>query len=352
MSCRGVCLTLSNYTPQEHAYILTQAQTKSVRYAIVSPEVAPTTGTPHLQMYFYFKNEKSLDAIKKFLHCERVHIERQLGTHQQASDYCLYLDYPENKLRNPDACIYGDLPQQGKRQDWAAVVAALDVGTSAADIIRADPHLLPFQRAINDMANAFLEPIERSVRVVVLYGDAGTGKTRYAFAADPNLYSKPQGQWWNGYTGQATVLLDDFYGSIKYSDLLHDLDRYKHRVQVKGGFVAARWTTVFITSNKHPREWYSVGLTPALSRRITEIYYLEKDGCDTRLYQEQQDNLNLITVFNPQTQSAFKPLLLNVTNQLQTTQFTSQKTYALPTPQPSTDELGEPWVYSSEHDLS
>lgn len=42
-----------------------------------------------------------------------------------------------------------------------------------------------------------------------LWGKPGCGKTRYATAHFKLAYKKLQNKWWDGYTGQEAVLLDD-----------------------------------------------------------------------------------------------------------------------------------------------
>lgn len=91
---------------------------------------------------------------------------------------------------------------------------------TVVDVIQTQPQLLPSIRALERYKQLVIEPIEREVRVIVLVGLPGTGKSRYCWENYPNLFSKPSGNWWDGYNGEETVLLDDFYGDIEYSELL------------------------------------------------------------------------------------------------------------------------------------
>lgn len=84
--------------------------------------------------------------------------------------------------------------------------------------------------------------------------------------------------WWDGYEGQSLLILDDFTGWIPLTQLLNILDGYPMTLNVKNGRTMANWTTVVITSNLHPRDWYSKDVMAhhdhgrALKRRIDELW--------------------------------------------------------------------------------
>lgn len=266
---RAVCFTINNYTQEE--VLKVRELGKNSKYLIFGYEEAPTTGTRHLQGYVAFQNPRSADAVKADLG-GRPHLERAKGNAQQNKTYC-------SKDKNFEE--FGELPKQGERTDWAQAVEQIQSGMDIADVVVEQPQLLPGIRSLERFKNLLLKPKHRDVHVVVLYGDAGTGKSRWAYEQYPDLYSKPRGDWWDGYTGQETILLDDYYGYLPYSELLRVLDRYPYNAAVKGGFVWAQWNTVIITSNKKPEEWYSHGLTPALRRRLNICFYMKNINGET-----------------------------------------------------------------------
>jgi len=113
--------------------------------------------------------------------------------------------------------------------------------------------------------------------VSVHWGRTGTGKTKGVFddveARGETLYKLDSANtlWWDGYMGEKNLLIDDFYGWIKFGTLLNILDIYPLRLDIKGGFAYAAWTRVYITSNKIWQEWYkelSHEQHAALERRI------------------------------------------------------------------------------------
>ena len=71
------------------------------------------------------------------------------------------------------------------------------------------------------------------------------------------------------------MIIDEFYGWLRYSFLLTLLDRYPIRIEYKGGsaeFVSRR---VIITSNKAPQDWYDQDKFPfpPIERRITKLIW-------------------------------------------------------------------------------
>lgn len=137
--------------------------------------------------------------------------------------------------------------------------------------------LLGYSRFVNDY-NAFMSDVQaanepdRELTVYWLYGAAGTGKSRWAREQYPTAYRLPRtGRWFNGYSGQAELIMDDYRCQFSYSELLSILDRYPIRLETKGGMISARWTTVVITCDKHPKDLYCKLYDMQLERRITQI---------------------------------------------------------------------------------
>jgi len=269
---RSICWTLNNYKQSDVESLRFYAS--QCAYLVFGYEIAPTTLTPHLQGFVAWENPRSIDKFMTVFITKGVHVERTRGTAKQASDYCK----EDGKFEE-----FGTMPHQGSRTDWHAAITQLKNGAAITDVIEEQPHLLPCQRALREFKTMLLKPLHRDVNVIVLIGGAGTGKTRYAYDKYPDLYSKPRGEWWDGYTGQKTILLDDYYGYLPYCELLRVLDRYPYQVPVKGGYVFAQWDTIVITSNESPERWYSKGLTDALRRRLNNIFVVSSIDNETVL---------------------------------------------------------------------
>lgn len=175
-------------------------------------------------------------------------------------------------------------PPSGSRIDLEAVHAALEAGDSLRAI--SDDHFeafIKFHRGIQHWRLLHQVRREWEMEVWVLYGPTGTGKTQGAWAAAPEAFLLPPGHtsggvgWWDGYDGQADIIIDEFYGWLKYSFMLQLLDRYPLRVETKGGSVQFVSRRIFLTSNKPPTEWYDpdkFAYAP-LERRLTRIVRAE-----------------------------------------------------------------------------
>jgi hypothetical protein len=258
---RNVCFTLNNPVDADREHLKGNAVFK---YIIYGEEVGES-GTPHLQGYCELAKRTRWEALKKLF--PTAHLERREGTASEAATYC---------KKDGKFIEEGTMSNPGKRNDLVAIYAMARDGKADTDIGEAHPAAyLRYYKAIDrvkfnhDSEDNSFSPIE----VLVLWGEAGTGKTRRAHEIDPNLFSLDHsGQiWFDGYHGQETLLLDDFYGSIKYESLLRLLDGYKYALPIKGGHTWKKWKRVIITSNTPPEHWYDRGLTDALKRRIHGI---------------------------------------------------------------------------------
>lgn len=257
-----------------------------IRYLVCQKEVCPTSGRRHFQGYCELKDPKRYPAIKRLLECDWAHLEKRRGTNEQAREYCI----KSESRADPDGVPfeYGEFKvTQGFRSDIAAAVEELKSGKTIGDII--DNHadvVVKYSRGltlVQEHVQAAASRIIRSdLKVFVLTGPPGVGKTRYVYDQHglESVYTLTQSSadrvWWNGYTTQPVLLIDDFYGWIKWGEFLKVLDIYPLRLEVKGGFVYAAYKTVYITSNRSWWEWFAKSHSPdqqgALMRRIHFVH--------------------------------------------------------------------------------
>lgn len=133
--------------------------------------------------------------------------------------------------------------------------------------------------------------LRNNLKVELHCGPTGSGKTHYAFQRYPDLFNMPvksgQTLWFNGYSAQAVVLIDDFKGGFGLDNLLRLLDKYPIQVETKGGMVWFQPNLIILTSNFKEEEWYDYHRRAehlaALKRRITNRYkwsLFKTEECD------------------------------------------------------------------------
>lgn len=121
-----------------------------------------------------------------------------------------------------------------------------------------------------------------------IVGEPGVGKS-YAVRAIYNvsdLFIKSINKWWDGYSGQDAILLDDFgpeHAALSYY-LKIWADNYSFNGEIKGGMIVPYYTRVYVTSNYEPEEIWkgdeNMILVEAIKRRfrIRHIFLREEQA--------------------------------------------------------------------------
>lgn len=139
--------------------------------------------------------------------------------------------------------------------DWDNVWTAAQSGDLLA--IEADVRIR-YYRTFCAIASDFAQAIAVDRTIYVFWGVTGTGKSRRAWEeAGLQAYPKdPRSKFWCGYINQVNVVLDEFRGGIDISHMLRWTDRYPVQVEIKGSSRPLLASTIWITSNLHPMDWY------------------------------------------------------------------------------------------------
>jgi hypothetical protein len=238
-----------------------------VEYLICGQETGEK-GTPHLQGFVHFKQKLRFKQVKELLGNE-AHIEKAKGTNQQNRTYCSKSGHFQE---------WGTCGGQGKRSDLKDAAELLRGSGGNLELVATEhPDVfIRYGRGLRDYCSVMklVPPRSEKTMVYVLVGPPGCGKSKWACENTLDPFYKMRGEWWDGYQGQTDVIMDDFYGWMKYDELLRLTDRYPHKVPIKGSYVEFVAKKIVITSNKNVEDWYpNLPDTSALFRRIN-VYYV------------------------------------------------------------------------------
>lgn len=240
------------------------------RYMIAGEEKCPTSGKIHWQCYMEFKEKVSMKHIKDMFQDKTIHLEPRRGEREQARDYCK----KDGKYTETGIWATG----QGFRTDLVSVGRSIMNGEIRIEQVMAEePELYcKYRNGLKDIqgeADRTLSKEFREVNVKVISGPTGCGKTRDAMERAQYKIEGDNLKWWNGYTGEECICIDEYDNDIKITKLLNLLDGYQLRLEVKGGHTYARWTEVIITTNLRKEQLHAQAKPAhreALFRRITE----------------------------------------------------------------------------------
>lgn len=266
------CFTLNN--PETHDVDCTSLFNSDVswlppyKYLVIGIEVG-TEGTQHLQGYVAFQENLRFNNIKNFSpQCAVAHWEQKskYSTYAQAADYCKKGDQWHE---------WGTLPVSGSvatAKRWEDALAAAKDGRFIE--IPAQIQIQCYRTLKSIRQDALLEnpALEGDLVNFWYHGPPGTGKSLYARQKYPSHFLKALNHWWDGYTGEEIVLLDEWEltsGKFLGHHLKLWADRYPFRPEVKGSFLPPqRPKTIIITSNYSIDDCFGPGVDPELNRAI------------------------------------------------------------------------------------
>lgn len=245
---RGWIFTLNNYTESDVSHI----QGMECVYQVVGKEVAPTTGTPHLQGYMYFKSAKTGSVFKKKL-SDKAHIAAALGNAEQNRVYC---------TKAGDFWETGTMPEQGKRSDLKKMTEdVLSRKRTVEDILEEDPMAFHvYGRTLDRVADMLCRRQQRDFMTqgIWYYGTTGVGKSyRAANAEGTKYFHKFDNNWWDNYRQEDVVIINEFRGQLTFSDLLAMVDQWPYSVSRRNRCPMPFMSkTVIITSDSPPEGVY------------------------------------------------------------------------------------------------
>lgn len=261
----------------------------------------------HSHIILQNKTPIAFNTLKKLL--PYGDIEPQHGTNEECYNYLFHKDEKSKELEKDEydeSCLkikcdnlseWLKIKDKGSRTDIEAFKNAVLSGKSEQELLDEFPSQMArysnFYNTCNKirLANNFALKL-RDLKVVYIYGGAGTGKTYSVYQENDfnfeNIYSVDDYEHpFDNYNGQDVLLLDEYRSNFTITYFLKLLDKYPLQLKARYSNKQACFTKVYIVSNIALSEQYKNvdnETKRALYRRIQEIREFKRYGeCISRL---------------------------------------------------------------------
>lgn len=284
------------------------------KYLIIGEELAPTTGTPHLQCYASLHRRLRKSGLLKVLRgtsWERAAVFDTVKPATYWKEYC---------SKDGKFVEYGICPDSGKAEQdrWNEALRLAKEG-------RIDEISAQFQIQYRNTLYAIWRDAATDTTILDetcglwIHGAAGTGKTSLVYALcaqlkQPGVYMKRRdNKWWDGFVRGLLVCVDDLSPRdlTKFPELLSHLKdwggQFPFQAEWKGSQHQIRPKYFIVTSQYSLRQCANDSETfAALSRRF---YQLDMDKSSVDLTPGPSSKLHWVTTLPMefwQTQMAWR----------------------------------------------
>lgn len=265
------CFTINNWRQEDIDHL----KSMKYKYLLFGREIAPTTGTRHLQGVIRMKSNKTFAQMQNNNMVPGAHLE-VCRSMEDSIEYC---------KKDGDYEEYGSIPVSKKEQGqmekdrWAL---ALEQAKTSGEV--EDPQIAFIHaRTISYIFDQELRKrqlVDTDAEHEWYWGASGTGKSYTARTKYPGAYLKMCNRWWDGYVDEEFVIIEDF--DTGHNGLCHHMkiwsDRYEFNAEKKGSTVKIRPKKIIVTSNYHPSSIWSSpeDIEPILRRfKVTEFKLLD-----------------------------------------------------------------------------
>lgn len=266
---------LNNFTEEEAIKLELIPHFYNVVYLICGHEhTQPGDGTPHLQGFIHFLDQRSKPWLRKHIF-NRAHWEEARGTDDQQ----IY----SAKEPNAYTFVYGK--PAGKHH--TAVTMNEYALMSDEDALELCPGRdMQWRSRKEQWKSMRYKPYSGPRQVIWLHGPSGTGKTEFAHRYGDLSAPDFANGFFNGASATTTLLIDeaDKVG-LPLQAFLRISDRYPTTLNVKGGCIPHTADTVIFTSTCTPEVVWagSDDYLTQVERRITQCIYTGNPDWNTDL---------------------------------------------------------------------
>lgn len=260
-----------------------------IRYIICGNELGSLHKTlgynmyKHLQVYIQLYRNFTFNQLKCMFRIENIHIEiQQAFNNEDARNYCK----KESEFIEFGLFCKG----RGFRKNYEEIKILLDKGEDH-HTIASNPKYFGCYMRYNSWFYKYRQMKEnkrycnlrKKLNITVIFGEEGSGKTEsiYREYGGENIFKYKHGddnKNWNGYEAQKILIIDEFRGQIKFTELNEILDNKPYICRMLCNYEYAKWEKVYIISNKKPENWYTFydddekHIKKSLYSRLDKIY--------------------------------------------------------------------------------
>lgn len=270
---------------------------KSCVYWCMADEIGEE-GTYHTHLFLAFASAVRFSTLKN--HFSSAHFEMAKGTCGENRDYITKSGKWINDRKAETSVAdtfeeFGNMPmeRQGQRNDINDLYDMIKQGFTNYEILELNPAYMlqieKIERARQIVREEEYKNQFRNLEVTYIYGDAGSGKSRYVMDTYgyANVYRVTDYDHpFDSYKGQDIIVFEEFHSSQKIESMLNYLDGYPLELPCRYANKIACYTKVFITSNLElEQQYHNVQMSYndtwlAFLRRLSKIS-VYKDGAVT-----------------------------------------------------------------------
>jgi len=247
---RAWVFTLNNYDEND----INTLSTLECSYIIYGKEVAPSTGTPHLQGYIYFTHARRHSALKKLL---KWWIKAAKGAPDQQKDYCSKDGDVYERGTKPLSDVEKGQCEKERYKRAREYAAAGEFDKIDDDIIIRHPGGIKYVHELAKRQRVVASKTE--LDNIWYWGDTGTGKSTRAKTHGDYYLKNPADRNFDGYNYEPVVIYEDLDKDHKHqiAELKLITDYSPVQVKISYGYMKVCPRTVVVTSNYHPSQIWS-----------------------------------------------------------------------------------------------